>query len=107
MKTHSTFEKMIKEQVLPLRKIYANSSRLDGHNGENGRKPFSYFKYKGKKWRVNSDTRIKELLKAYNFLLEGINPFIETKTRGGNSCLVLKEEYANRPKHLYIYLVSS
>ncbi|HHB79937.1 MAG TPA: hypothetical protein ENK85_11950 [Saprospiraceae bacterium] len=107
MITYSSFEEMVKKEIIPIRKNKSAGDRLDGHNGENGIKVFSYFEYNNKKWRVNSDTRFKEIFKAYDQFEKGLDPFVEGKTKGGNPCLELKKDLANKPKHLYIYFVKN
>ena len=72
-----------------------------GRDAGGNRSVFGYFIHFGTKWRVNADTHIDPLLRAYAFAGE---PFEIAATRVGKSCLALKPNVsAVRPKHVYIY----
>lgn len=105
MEYYSGFEKLIKENILPFRKLNSTWIRLDGQNSGGNRQVYAFFSYKGKIWKIHSDTHFEELLKAYKDIQNGNDPFIITTTRKvNNECLELKPELANSPKHIYIYL---
>ncbi len=105
MKTFSDFSQVMQQQVIPLRKEKPDWIRLDGLIGVGNRAVFAFFKYKGKKWRIHSDTHFRMLFKAYEYIQTGRDPFLIAKTAGDNQCLVLVPELAERPKFIYIYLV--
>jgi len=105
MELFSDFDQVMNQKVIPLRKEKPNWIRLDGQIGVGNRKVFAFFKYKGKKWRIHSDTHFRMLYKAYKFIQAGKDPFLITKTAGDNHCLILVPELAERPKFIYIYLV--
>ncbi|MEZ4908537.1 MAG: hypothetical protein R2771_13060 [Saprospiraceae bacterium] len=105
MKTFSSFIELIENGVIPIKKNNPEWIRIDGQTQKGNRSVFAYFNYKGNKWRINSDTHIDKLMKAYYCFIKGDDPFIEIPTRNlSNKCLVLKDEIENRNKHIYIYL---
>lgn len=103
---YNNFEELVEDSVLPLMKKYPDWIRLDGQKSGGNRNHFAWFRYNGHTWKIHSDTHISELIKAYKQIQTGDDPFISGKTnKYGNTCLVLKPELANRPKHIYIYMV--
>lgn len=97
-----SFQQLYVAKVMPLKKNNPTWLRVDG--GIIGGNPgvFGYFLYKGKKWRINLDTRIEQIDKAYKSISQGVYPFVIQNAKK-SKCLVLKEELASRPKHIYIY----
>ena len=106
MGVYNSFSDMVNQKVKDLKYKNPNWTRLDGQLSKGNREVYAYFMYKDIKWRVNSDTHIEELIKAYELFKKGTDPFIEKKSSFGNTCLVLKDKYANKPKYLYIYKVN-
>lgn len=101
---YSSFEKLMIENVLPFSKLNNTWIRLDGQNSGGNRQVYAFFSYKGKIWKIHSDTHFEELIKAYTEIQNGNDPFIITSTRKANSeCLELRPELVNNPKHIYIY----
>ena len=99
-----SFEEMMRQKVIPLRRNNPLWQRVDGDKGESGVKIFALFEYNNSIWRVNNDTRFSELEKAFNLIQKGLDPFVKKKTKKGY-CLALIKEFAKKPKHLYIYFV--
>ena len=96
----------MEEIVLPLAKNNPQLIRLDGQTTGGNRNHFAWFRYKGNTWKMHSDTHIGELIKAFKEMESVNDQFITGETnKSGNSCLVLKPDLADRPKHIYIYMV--
>lgn len=103
---YNNCKELIEDSVLPLMKKYPNWIRLDGQMSGGNRNHFALFRYNGNTWQIHSDTHISELIKAHEQIQTGNDPFITTKTtKSCNICLELKPELANKPKHIYIYMV--
>lgn len=68
-----------------------------------GRQAFAYFRYEGRTWRVNADSKVDRVMQAYECLKSGGVPFIMTTTDKGTCCLDLKRRTG--PKGLYVYEV--
>ena len=45
-----------------------------------GRQAFAYFRYAGRKWRLNADSKVERVMQAYERLKSGREPFIMTTT---------------------------
>lgn len=96
---------MTEDCIIPLTIKHPEWIRPDGQLSGGNRKHLARFNYKGKTWKIHSDSHISELMKAYKEIESGIDPFVTGKTsKSGNICLELNPEIASRPKHLYIYL---
>ncbi|MGE0716262.1 MAG: hypothetical protein AB7P02_12545 [Alphaproteobacteria bacterium] len=85
--------------------------RLDGKRTGGNRDRFGGFRMLGRQWRVNSDTHIDLLSRAYEALRDHRpeDVFVEETTRGGDTCLNLAPPLRDpgRPKHFYVYLERS
>ena len=88
-------------------KRIASTSRIGklraGARGE----PFAHFRYEGRRWRLNADSRTERVMQAYECLKAGEDPFVETTTRGGTACLDLIDRLrsASQTKGFYVYEV--
>ena len=102
MKIYNSFISLYENKINLLIKDNPDWSRLDGRNSGGNREVFGKFKYKGKVWKINSDTHIKKLKIAYELFIKGELPFIEKRTKNNTLTLELKNNEGY--KHLYIYL---
>lgn len=102
MEIYKSFVLLFESKIHPLIKKNPDWKRLDGANTGGNRKVFGKFSYKGKTWKINSDTHIDKLKKIYNLFLKDVDPFIEKTTKNNSLSLELKESVGF--KHLYIYL---
>lgn len=101
-----SFDEFYKQAVEPLRKQNPTYIRLDGCISGSSRKAFAYFIFEGNRWKVDSDTHIEKLQKAYRMSKSGETPFSKMPTKGGKGeCLVITKEPLLK-KLLYIYKVS-
>ncbi|HTK18225.1 MAG TPA: hypothetical protein VL442_01865 [Mucilaginibacter sp.] len=97
-----SFKDFYEQHVTPIRK--KGFERLDGRDKGGSRWPNAFFRYDGKLWKVDEDTRIEKLDEAYRQLTSGQDPFLVTSTLGDkNKCLVIKGQPI-RPRHFYVYL---
>lgn len=104
MDPYKNFETVIEDLVLPLQKQHPDWLRLDGTSSKGNRNVFAKFLYLNRTWRINSDTHVSELMKAYHSIKSGMEPFeIKKTSRGGRPCLDLTKEIASKPKFLFIY----
>lgn len=104
MNCHNDFENLMVNNIIPFHALHGNWKRLDGQNSGGNRKVFACFIFKGKRWKIHSDTHFDELINAYNDIINENDPFIIVSTRNGNNqCIELRNDLAKRPKHIYIY----
>ncbi len=104
---YDSFQQLFINKVAPLKKENPDWLRVDGAVSGGNRGVFAYFMYAGKKWRINSDTHILQLEKAYQDLEQGNTPFQVKRSGDGRENLELRKELASHPKHLYIYAVGN
>ena len=104
MSCYEDFDQLMLTNVIPFQNKNSSWIRLDGQSKGGNRKTYACFYYKGKKWKINSDTHFKELNKAHQDILEKNDPFIIIPTGKNNACIELRSGLASRPKHIYIYL---
>ncbi len=109
MKNNQTFVEFIENEVIPQKEANPDDKRLDGQPSGGNRTVFGCFQHYGRTWKVHSDTHYVPLMLAYDAAIDGSDPFIEDKTEGGGSSLILKSEIKERQnsrhKYLYIYEV--
>ena len=85
----------------------ASTSRIGKLKAGTGGAPFAYFRYEGRLWRLNADSRTERVMQAYECLKAGEDPFVETTTRGGSGCLDLIDllRSTSQKKGFYVYEV--
>ncbi|WP_158826714.1 hypothetical protein [Mucilaginibacter lacusdianchii] len=100
----NSFDEFYVYAVTDLKRKHPEYFRLDGRDKGASRKPFAYFQYREKWWKVDEDIWIEKLDKAYQFLLENQDPYIIASTKGGkNECLLIAGEPKSK-KMFYVYL---
>ena len=102
---YDSFTQLYENEVISLIKKNPDWIRLDGAISGGNREIFAKFKYKGKTWKIHSDTHIEKLKNAYKMLINGEDPFVEKYTKDKSLTLDLKNNKGY--KHLYIYLIKS
>jgi hypothetical protein len=106
---HEDFLSIMENCVLPRKKKHPNDMRLDGElSGSKGTQvAFGFFRHRGRKWKVDMDTRYEPLMLAYSDAVTGKDPFVEETTNGGGKKLILTHELfaqmKSRFRYLYIY----
>lgn len=96
-----SFKDFYEQHVKPLEE--KGFFRLDGRDKGSSRWPNAFFRYDGKLWKVDEDTRIEKIRQAYDFLSTGEDPFLITSTVGNkNKCLIIKDDTG--PRYFYVYL---
>jgi hypothetical protein len=99
----------MRDAVTPRLNRDPEGRRLDGASTGGNRQVFAFFQYRGKTWRVHSDTHFEPLLIAYRAVQSDptFDPFEERPTAQGGTCLELvselRQQQSGRHKHLYIY----
>ena len=85
----------------------SSTSRIGKLRAGAGGAPFAYFRYEGRLWRLNADSRTERVMQAYECLKAGEDPFVETTTRGGSACLDLIDRLrsVSQTKGFYVYEV--
>lgn len=106
-RSYNNYLELMTQKVIPLKNEKSSWIRLDGQISGGNREIFACFQYNGGKWKIHSDTHIDQLFKAYNDILKGNNPFVFKTTDKNKTCLVLRDEIASKPKHIYIYLMNN
>lgn len=109
--TFDSFREFVEQRVLPAQQRNPHHVRLDGKTSGGNREVFGVFRYRGKVWKVHSDTHYEPLLLAYEALASGNTqtPFDEVMTsRSSSACLDLIPSIRQRMvkprfKYLYIY----
>jgi len=102
MEIYNSFINLFENEVKLLIKSHPDWRRLDGANSGGNREIYGKFKYKERIWKINSDTHINKLKKAYEIFIDGKDPFVEKITKNNSLTLELKNNVGY--KHLYIYL---
>jgi hypothetical protein len=105
---YEDFVSFMRSCVLPHQAQHPNDIRLDGEQTGGKRKAFGYFRYSGREWKVDEDTRYEPLMLAYSAADSGEDPFVESDTTTGKGqCLSLigklRARQKSGPKHMYIY----
>lgn len=100
-----SFDEFYVYAVCDFKRKHPEYFRLDGKFKSSSRKPFAFFYHREKWWKVDEDTWIEKLDKAYQLLLENKDPFVITPTKGGkNECLLIAGEPKSK-KRFYVYSV--
>lgn len=101
-----SFQDFYEQLVQKLKEDHPGYLRLDGREKGGSRWPHAFFYYGNQRWKVDEDTRIEKLDKAYALLMEGQDPFLITSTIGEKGkCLLIKGEPI-RPRYFYVYLTN-
>jgi hypothetical protein len=94
------------EIVLPYQKTNPTHIRLDGKILGSSRKVAAYFRYAGRKWKIDSDTHISRLKLAYETFEKSDEPFFIKHTRDKKGSCLLISGQPIRDKKFYVYEVA-
>jgi len=72
--TFDSFVEMYESTVIPLQQKHPDWIRLDGARAGGNRKVFARFLYRGRRWKIHSDTHISKLTQVYQAFRNNEDP---------------------------------
>ena len=104
MEIFNNYIDLYERLVTPFMKEHPTWIRLDGATTGGNLKIFGNFRYKGKIWKIHSDSHLKKLSNVYLEFMNDNDPLVESLTKK-NNLLTLSLKNNKGYKHLYIYEV--
>lgn len=102
---YQNFKEFYTTQVVQYKTDNPSHIRLDGKINESSQRICAYFWYQDQKWKIDFDTHIDRLKRAFYEFEKSDTPLIIKSTRNNkNKCLVISNQPL-RNKKFYVYQV--